>query len=128
MAADIALNFSMIGRNQNILGPSTTTFLDPCFIQLIASLNRKIPIIVKPGISMAAACNSLKRINVGFDCISYHGARRAVAMSADLCGANIERDPDVNESKAILLRKPCRPLIRGIRQEIETFYAVSAAP
>jgi hypothetical protein len=128
MAAYVALNLSMIGRNQNILGPSTTALLDPCFIQLIASLNRKISVIVKSGISMAAACKSLKCINVGFDCISYRGASRAVARSAGLCSANIERHPDVNESKAILLCKPCRPLIRGIRQEIETFYALSATP
>jgi hypothetical protein len=132
MAGDVALNFSLIGRNQNILGPSTTALLNPCFIQLIASSNREISIVVKSGISMTAACNSFKRLNIGVDRISYRDASRVVASrmvarSTTLC-TTIERHPDVNESKAIRLRKSCCPLIRGIRQEIETFDIVSATP
>ena len=60
MAADVTLNFCTIGCNQNVLGPSTTAFLDPCFVQLIAPAKRKISVIVKPGISMAGARKSLK--------------------------------------------------------------------
>jgi hypothetical protein len=128
MAADVARDFSMIGRNQNVLGPSATTFLDPGFIQLVASRNRKISVKVKPGISMAAACKALKCINVGFDCILYRDASCAVTRSAGVRTANIERNPDVHESKAILLHKPCRPLIRGIRQEIQAINLVRVTP
>jgi hypothetical protein len=118
----------MIGRNQNVLGPSATTLLDPGFIQLVASRNRKIPVKAKPGISMAAACKFLECIHVGFDCISYRDASRAVTRSAGICTANIERNPDVHESKAFLLRKPCRPLIRGIGQEIQAINLVRITP
>jgi hypothetical protein len=128
MATDVAFDVTMISRNQNILGPSTTAFLDPCFIQLVALLNRKIPIIVKSGVSMTAACKCFERIKVAFDCIPYRDVSRCVPSSARLQVAKIECDPDVNEPKTALLRKSRRPLIGGTCQEIQTLNSVRATP
>jgi hypothetical protein len=73
-------------------------------------------------------CDYLKRINVAFDRISYRAAGPSVVNSRDRNSANIECDPDVNESKTVLPRKSCCALIRGTSQEIETLNPLHATP